>query len=194
MIHRFELRQVAIPNSPGNRGHSRALTAIDAAVLHRIHMGDPDNDNAESIALAFDKLGQRMPYTFIVPSAQPSSDLVIVEQACPLWAKTGHALAWNDRSVGIGVVGDFRKTKPTVKQKAAILWLCLRLQDVCTPHLKLRRGTNTDFLVTVHGALTTGTRDPQKLIGGKEECPGPLFLPTWRQVRKIVSAAGKVRL
>lgn len=198
--HAFELKRVDIPNVPGTRsGKTRAISDIDTAIFHRIHVGNPESDDAAAIAKFFMDEGKKwigthhMPYPFIIPRAQPSGRLVLVEQCVPLWAVTPHAKAWNTRAVGIGVVGDFRKQAPTAKQKAACLWLAQRLADVCTPHLKLRRtATKKNFLVTVHGALTTATSDPEKLIGGKEECPGPMFLPAWREIRKALATSDTI--
>lgn len=200
--HTFELHQVDIPNVPGHRDHSRPMEKIDTMVFHRIHVGDPENDDAEALAKFFAEYNKRpsgrlgwMPYSFVIPKKQPGGQVVIVEQACPLWSITPHALAWNERSVGVGVVGDFRKRPPTVKQKAACKWLALRLQDTILPHLRKRNNkVHRDLLVTVHGALTRGTKDPEKLLGGKEECPGPLFAPTWREVKKALASAGKVKV
>lgn len=197
MNYTYELRRVEVPNIPWKRHYHRPFTDIDAAVFHRIHAGHPETDNAASIAKFFEEEGKKwigttnMPYSIVIPRAQPSSSLVVVEYCVPLTLKTPHAKAWNRRSVGIGVVGDFRKQAPTQKQRAGCLWIAQRLADMCEPHLQARR-TPTTFMATVHSALASGTADPEKLAGGKNECPGPKFATTWREIRNSMRRHGEL--
>lgn len=189
-----QLTFVTVPNAP-KAPRRKGLASVDTIVFHRIHVGNPETDDGATIAKYFEDHGAEMPYAFIIPKDQPDKSIILVEQLFPLWVKSPHAANWNGRSVGIGVVGDFRKERPTKKQEQACLWIARRIIDACEPHMRDRQWRpvkDKDFLITVHGALTTGTADPDKLIGGPEECPGAKFRPFWRRLKKAIHESGKL--
>ena len=191
----FELHWIDIPNVPNTLKSNRSLARVDTQVFHRIHAGAPDTDSAIDISRLSTREGPQwigsshMPYHFVIPKAQPTGKVVIVEACVPLTRITPHALDWNARSVSVGVVGDFRERAPTAKQKAACLWITQRIKDFLTPSMRLVP-RKREFLVTVHSSLTSGTRNPAKLAGGTDECPGPFFTPTWREIRKTIALSG----
>lgn len=201
MNYTYELRRIEIPNVPWKRHYYRPFERVDTAVFHRIHAGHPESDTGAVIAKFFEDEGKKwigttnMPYHIIIPRAQPGGTLIVIEHCVPFTLKTPHAAKWNGRSIGIGVVGDFRHNMtPTKKQRAGCLWIAQRLADLCEPHLKARQGSeaNRSFLATVHSALTTGTSDPEKLTGGANECPGPKFATTWREIRNSMRRHGEL--
>jgi hypothetical protein len=186
------LEWVTIPNVPSYQGYTRNPADIDTLVFHRIHAGSPETDDAASIALLFCRDGKKlikttnMPYTFVIPRAQPEDHRVIIQQCVPIGRKTPHAKAFNRRGLGVGVVGDFRTMKPTQKQRQACIWIAQRFADMAVTLGK-------DPIITVHSALTEGVSDPSKLTGGSEECPGPLFRTTWTAAKDAVAAAGRFK-
>ena len=95
-------------------------------------------------------------------------DLVVtsegaVEQWIPLSEYGAHALDLSATTVGIAVLGDFRREAPTEPQWSALVW-CVGM---------LRGAYQCG--VTGHGNRPAGTRDREKLVGGVRWCPGELL-------------------
>lgn len=152
---------------------------IDTIVVHRFGPEIPEWPkllSAADIARAFGEhpdlhrtIG-RMPYHFVV------WDHGITEQAVAVRYQTPHAKAWNHRSVGVALFGDFRETKINAAQFASAAVLCRALCSVYTAQLK------------GHDELPGGSSDADKVCPGagamladlKSECSfSPPNVPVW---------------
>lgn len=130
-------------------------------VIHRI--GESVGGDAVSIAASFrdnskdngpgSYTGYRMPYHFIV---KPDGS---VEQAVPLEDVAPHVKLYNNESIGIGIIGDFRAKPPTDEQVWSAAELCAMLRE-WYPGVR----------ITGHTELgAKATSDPEK------QCPGNQF-------------------
>lgn len=148
----------------------RHREAIAAVVVHRIEVSGEDasyGDRPSEVARFFAEhpIGQaasggRMPYPVLVTAAGG------VCQLLPLLAQTPHAAAHNPTSLGIGVVGDFRRAPPPPPQWRALVGLAAAIVA------GLRCGPQA---LVAHDALPGASRQPDKV------CPGPhLALPALR--------------
>jgi hypothetical protein len=146
------------PAMPG-----RLRSAIDTIVLHRYRIRSVDDWKVGAHEIAEFHRAQPaltgspfMPYHFVVRAPPNSLADIVVEQALPVCVKAPHALQWNARSVGIAVIGDFQKNRPTEQQRLGTIWLCRRLMD--------RLGRN--LRIDGHTVLPKSTNDLNKV------CPG----------------------
>ena len=115
----------------------------------------------------WDELG----YHFVIGNGNGSGDGQI--EVGPRWHKQKHGAHcktldnhFNEHGIGICLVGDFTKTKPTRKQIASLTHLAASLCSQCgiSPHR-----------IVAHGAVT-----------GKTACPGANF--SIRALRRAVTA------
>jgi len=130
----------------------RLTDDVKRIIIHRIDIGE----TAEEVCKKFQEVeevskytGKQNPYTFFIRRDGT------IEQACPLIEITAHARRFNKQGIGVGVIGDFRKHKPTNQQIEALIYLCAIL---VTWKRKL--------IVSGHDELFGATNDPNK------ECPG----------------------
>ena len=95
----------------------RPYEKIDTIVVHRNSIGY----DADTVADWFEEnprwAGPRMPYHFVVKKCGD------IEQALELQIRGNHALGRNRRSIGVGVIGDFREHKPTPEQLESLRYL-----------------------------------------------------------------------
>lgn len=145
-------------------GRVREMHHIEALVVHRISLvgiGIPDDElDGPGMCAAFQdprKLGgytgNRNPYSLLVRYPEG-----VIEQCTPLREVTAHAAAWNSRSIGMAVVGDFRKHHPDPRQWDRALLLAAAVSQA----LNLRIVGHTEL-------GSSGTHDPTK------QCPGRLW-------------------
>jgi len=135
----------------------RRLSEIKGVLFHRTGGGD----SAIEIAKKFREdpeyykwtRSKKMPYTFIIRTDGQ------VEQALRLTIRSPHAKMYSTERVSVGVVGDFRKTKPTRQQEESIQWLGRLLAQAFLPSL----------YVAGHTDLPGASNDPNK------QCPGDQF-------------------
>jgi len=136
-------------------------------VIHRIALGARASDIivafSGGISLAAKATGYKMPYHYVV-----ESDGSVI-QTLPLDVIGPHAWKWNDRSIGVACVGDFRIHEPPKAQWYAAARLCRSLE-------MLYRAD-----IWGHDELPEGSTDPQKV------CPGakwnlPFFLGAVRHM------------
>lgn len=117
-----------------------------------------------------------MPYAFVIPKDGT------VYQCVGCGVKTPHARGASTKFVSAAVMTDCRKEPPTPAQTKACIWLAQRFSD----HM------HKVPVITVHSAIPTAYKDPNKKLGGPEECPGPHFHKTWHACRNAIMDAGKV--
>jgi len=133
-------------------------TEIDTVIIHRFGPKIPkweDLHTAADIARAFahhPELAQafgRMPYHFVVwPDGR-------VEQGVPVRFQTPHAYRWNNRAIGVAVVGDFRTEQATPEAFRSTVELS---QALCSSY-QARCGGHDEF--------PKASKDSNKV------CPGP---------------------
>jgi hypothetical protein len=166
-----------------SKRHRRYPGEIDTIMFHRIMLnGTPvERTNAEALIKFFEDEGKKwigtadMPYTFIIHVSGSISQCVQLSTVTP------HACRYSRRSIGIGVIGDFRVGSPTKQQSKTCVELAKELALILL----------APPLVTVHGAIPRATKDSNKLLGGKDECPGEYFHETWHAARRAVATVMK---
>jgi hypothetical protein len=138
---------------------------IEALVVHRIEVSQEDalfGDTPAEVARFFlehpmgvKATGGVMPYPLLIAASG------VVTQTVPLLRVTPHARAHNPRSLGVGLIGDFRQRPPPAPQRQALVELCAEL---------LMALSLVPAAIVGHDELAGGSVDPDK------ECPGR-FLP-----------------
>ncbi len=152
---------------PGiERLKAREQTEITGVIVHRIEVSQEDasyGDTPAEVARFFREhpigvraTGGDMPYPILIDREGN------VTQTVPLRFVTPHAKAHNPRTVGVGVIGDFRKAPPPPRQRAAAIAVCAALLE--------RFGLNVET-ISGHDELQGGSNDPDKI------CPGPGLAP-----------------
>jgi hypothetical protein len=153
---------------PGvERLKTRQRTDVTGIIVHRIEVSQEDAsyaDTPEDVARFFrdhpigmKATGGDMPYPLLI--ARDGE----VTQTVPLRFITPHAKAHNPRSIGVGVIGDFRSVRPTPAQRAATIAVCAALLG----YFGLAASA-----ISGHDELQGGSSDPEKI------CPGPGLLPS----------------
>ena len=161
---------------PGlDRFKAREPADVTGVIVHRIEVSQEDpsyGDTPVEVARFFREhpigvkaTGGDMPYPIVVDRDGN------VTQTVPLRFITPHAKAHNPRTVGIGVIGDFRKAPPSASQRAAVIAVCAALLT--------RFGLPVES-ISGHDELQGGSSDPDKI------CPGPGLSPA--DVRNEVRA------
>ena len=152
---------------PGiERLKAREHSEITGVIVHRIEVSQEDasyGDTPAEVARFFREhpigvkaTGGDMPYPILIDRDG------VVTQTVPLRLVTPHAKAHNPRTVGVGVIGDFRKVPPPSLQRAAAIAVCAAL---------LTRFGLTAEAISGHDELQGGSSDPDKI------CPGPGLSP-----------------
>jgi hypothetical protein len=159
-----------------SQGDKRCATNIDRIIVHRIEVSQEDptfgDHPAEVIRFfATHPIGQKatggkMPYPLLV---DPSG---VITQCLPLGVVSMHARKFNQRSIGVALVGDFRTRAPSAAQRQTLVWLGAHL---------LHRLQLPVEAVCGHDGLDGGSTDPDK------ECPGR-YLPM-ASLRADIAAA-----
>ena len=154
----------------------RKPRTITRLVIHRIkvsHVGY--TDDASGIAAFFARhpegikaTGGRMAYHFVVRKDG------IVEQAVDIETSAPHARAYNGSSIGVAVIGDFTRERPTEAQ----LWGLMR----CLSKL---HALYPKAVIVSHDSLPGGSTDPDK------RCPGPYV--DVHAIARAVEAIGLVQ-
>ncbi|MEZ0313904.1 MAG: peptidoglycan recognition family protein [Myxococcota bacterium] len=139
---------------------------VTGVIVHRIEVSqeDPSYGDAPSEVARFFRehpigvkaTGGDMPYPILVDRDGG------VTQTVPLRFITPHAKAHNPGTVGVGVIGDFRKAPPSPRQRAAAVAVCAAL---------LTRFALKVETISGHDELQGGSNDPDKI------CPGPGLAP-----------------
>lgn len=165
-------------------GSRRRLTQIDSVMLHRIgpDLNGAPATNAMEVSAWFrahpEVLGTTMmPYTFIITRAG------VIEQSVWLATRTPHALRWNTRAVGVGLIGDFRKQRPASEQIDAAAALIIRLQD----------GLRRPLAIYGHTMWHPSSPAETTTTPGKA-CPGKHFEEAYREILRQVKEVGQVHL
>lgn len=151
--------------SPGSeRLETRTRKEITGLVIHRIEVSQEDpsfHDSPEEIARFFrehpigvEATGGAMPYPLLIA---PDG---AVTQTLPLLQIAPHAAAHNPMTIGVGLVGDFRRVPPSAAQRRSLVQVCATLL------VQLRLDCAA---VYGHDELQHGSRDPDK------ECPGRML-------------------
>ena len=167
--------------------HERAVWGCDVIAVHRIFFNDLDLatmiaryesesfDGRKSMTISIARrlvddpkitaTGHELAYTFLV-------DPVGTWWQCLPLSDTGrHARRWNQQAVGVGVIGDFRKSKPPDAQLHSlvdgVVDLCMALK--IDPQGQVKGSEFTPCLAG-HDELPGGSKDPDK------KCPGR-YLP-----------------
>ncbi len=163
---------------------SRALADVTGVIVHRIEVSQEDpsyGDTPSEVARFFREhpvglkaTGGDMPYPLLVERDGQ------VTQTVPLRFVTPHAKAHNVRSVGVGVIGDFRNALPLPRQRAAAIAVCAAL---------LTRFNLAVEAISGHDELQGGSNDPDKI------CPGSGLAPAdVRDEVRALLATGAVEL
>ena len=158
------------------QGDKRSARSIDRIIVHRIEVSQEDPTFGDTPAevirfFATHPIGQKatggkMPYPLLVSSCG------VVTQCLPLGVVSMHARKFNQRAIGVALVGDFRNRAPSAPQRQTLIWVLA--------HLVRRLGLPVEA-VCGHDALDGGSADPDK------ECPGR-YLPL-APLRQDVAAA-----
>ncbi len=106
--------------------------------------------------------GGQMPYSVVIYQTREYGP-IMVEQALPISEVGPHALRWSDEAIGVAVLGDFRKAKPSFE-----LWNVT--VDICAA-LAFWVNDNVSEILRGHSELPHGSSDPDK------DCPGELGFP-----------------
>lgn len=137
---------------PENEERYPVLREIDAVLIHRCSVGNNARDVmhgfAGGIPQAARIVGYRMPYHFVVDASGEVTQCVTVGRQAP------HAASWNSRSIGVAVLGDFRRNAPTGSQWNAAATLVGLL------------ASPERWDVLGHDEAPGGSNDPRK------QCPG----------------------
>lgn len=134
---------------------------ITGVVVHRIQVSQEDpsyGDDAREVLRFFREhpigvkaTGGEMPYPILIDAAGG------VTQTLPLCCVSPHAVSHNPSTVGVALIGDFRREPPAPAQRLVLPWVCASLL--------LQLGATPEHLHG-HDELTGASRDPDK------ECPG----------------------
>ena len=153
----LRLTQVEVPAE----AETREVHEITHVVVHRIEVSQEDDsfdDTPEEIARFFGEhpigvaaTGGAMPYALLVTAQGELIQTIALRFVCP------HVRAHNRSSIGVGVIGDFRRRSPSAPQRAALLGLLAAL---------LQRFSLPISAVVAHDELTDASHDPEKI------CPG----------------------
>lgn len=138
--------------SPSEASHAPLSDHLDTVLIHRIGIGARAADIVGAftggIPEAAKATGYKMPYHFVV-----EEDGTCV-QCLRLGVQGPHARSWNSHSIGVGMVGDFRRRGPLQAQwRSAVLLTAL---------LRAPQG----WKVLGHDQAPGGSSDPSK------QCPG----------------------
>lgn len=153
--------------APGvERLKTRELADVTGVIVHRIEVSQEDptyGDTPGEVARFFREhpIGQKatggdMPYPILIERNGN------VTQTVPFHFITPHAKAHNPRTVGVGIIGDFRNHPPTAEQRAATIAVCAALLG--------RFGLTVDT-ISGHDELQGGSNDPDKICPGKYLAP-----------------------
>lgn len=143
------------------------LSTVDRLVLHRTGMGARAADIVAAftggVPEAAKATGRKMPYHYVVEADGTAVQCLPLDRAAP------HAKTWNDCTLAIACVGDFRVHEPPQQQWYAAARLCRTLEMSFKADL------------WGHDELPWGSSDPEK------KCPGgkwdiPLFLGAMRHL------------
>ncbi len=156
--------------APGTeRLKTREAAEVTGVIVHRIEVSQEDpsyGDTPSEVARFFREhpIGQQatggdMPYPLLVDRDGN------ITQTVPLRFITPHAKAHNPRSVGVGVIGDFRERPPSPLQRAATIAVCAALIG--------RFGLQADA-ISGHDELQGGSNDPDKICPGRYLAPADL--------------------
>ena len=141
------------------------LSQVNLLVVHRIdkELEGRQINGAADVAEAFSlhpeyKTGLQMPYNFIVRQDG------VCEQALAVTDAGMHSLKYNHTSIGLALIGDFRKHPPTEAQLDALQSFCFMWVQNCWA-----RGIflPVSELIKGHDELPSGSVDSGKACPGK---------------------------
>lgn len=151
------------------QGDRRRAGSIDRIIVHRIEVSQEDSTFGDQPAevirfFATHPIGQRatggkMPYPILVDATGG------ITQCLPLMVISPHARKFNQRSIGVALVGDFRTRAPSAAQRQSTVGLLA--------HLVHRLGLPV-AAICGHDGLDGGSADPDKVCPGRHLPMGPL--------------------
>lgn len=158
----------------------RSIDAIDRIVVHRIEVSQEDSSFADTAAdtarfflehpLGRSATGGAIPYPVLI--AKDGT----IEQVVPFDRVTPHARIANVTGIGIGCIGDFRRSKPGPEQLDALVTVCASLCQTLELDVSAILG---------HDEISGGSHEPDK------QCPGPaLSMDALRERVKHARANG----
>jgi len=138
--------------------HGRNIDDVNLVIIHRSHVAKNARQSAFFFAKPEGGTGRKFPYHFYICEDGQIEQAVRLTKAAPG--------ACNSNRVGIQVAlcGDMRKAPPTPAQLASCKVLCSELSNFLG-----------QVRVKGHSEVPGSFGDPNKRVGGPEECPGKCF-------------------